>query len=280
MTFDVIVPIYNAHGAVADCLKTLERHSRGARVVLINDASTDVAIRSTLESFAARNAWSLISHSENKGFVGSANEGLRYSRNDTVLLNSDTLVTDGWLDRLAECRETVKDLATATPFSNNATICSFPHLMRNNRIATDIDLLATIIRESHLPTYPEIPTAVGFCMLVTQDAIDRIGVFDEETFGKGYGEENDFSLRAAAAGMKNVLCDSAFIAHRGNCSFSEVGLKADAATMHKLLAKYPAYLETVIAYIKADPLYRLRQNILNAVKEKAALLWNEVIEIR
>ena len=47
--------------------------------------------------------------------------------------------------------------------------------------------------------FPDIPTAHGFCMYIKREAIDDLGLFDEETFGKGYGEENDFSYRCLQA---------------------------------------------------------------------------------
>lgn len=276
MSFDIIVPIYNARPAVSDCLRSLEKHSDAATVVLIDDASTDSELKPLLASFADNNGWQLITHISNQGFVFSANEGLRHSNNDTILLNSDTLVTSGWLREYDACRRAIANLATASPFSNNATICSFPQFMKNNRIPVSIDILAKIIRESHTPLYPEIPTAVGFCMLITQQAIDQVGLLDENTFGKGYGEENDFSMRAREIGMRNVLCDTAFIAHIGSCSFSEMAVKPDTKVMQKVLAKHPMYMKIVRDYITSDPLKPLRQNILKAILVQRPDLFREI----
>ena len=61
----------------------------------------------------------------------------------------------------------------------------------------------------------ELPTAVGFCMLITRRCIDAVGWFDQGNFPRGYGEENDFSLRAIEQGFRNLLCADVYVAHQG-----------------------------------------------------------------
>jgi GT2 family glycosyltransferase len=63
--------------------------------------------------------------------------------------------------------------------------------------------------------YPDIPTGVGFCMFIRRRLLNKIGLFDAVTFRLGYGEENDFCMRALAAGWRNVLCDDTFVQHVG-----------------------------------------------------------------
>jgi hypothetical protein len=120
------------------------------------------------------------------------------------------------------------------------------------------------------PLYPELPTAVGFCMAIARRAVDRVGLFDEARFGRGYGEENDFSLRARAAGLRNVLCDDVYVAHAGGRSFGPLGLRPDETSMQRLLDRHPGYLETVQAFIAEDPLAARRGTILDAL-ERAGL---------
>jgi len=55
-------------------------------------------------------------------------------QNDVVLLNSDTVVTSGWLEKLRRCADSDPRIGTITPFSNNAEICSFPKFCHNNTL--------------------------------------------------------------------------------------------------------------------------------------------------
>ena len=167
------------------------------------------------------------------------------SRADVVLLNSDTIVTAGWLDALRRCADADPRIGTITPFSNNAEICSFPRFCEDNPWPLGDDpepRRAPRSPRAAVPTYPDLPTGVGFCMYVRRALLDAIGAFDM-AFGAGYGEENDFCLRAARAGWRNVLADDAFVVHTGGRSFA--GQK-DAArrrrNMALLLERHPHYL--------------------------------------
>lgn len=266
MAIEIIVPIYNAHDAVKNCLISLEKHNKG-NVTLINDASTDKRIDHLTQLFAKKNKWKLITHTHNKGFVKTANEGLKLSQGHSILLNSDTIVTQYWLDAFEELCTGCINIGTATALSNNAEICSIPKFLANNPIPTNIEKLSEIIYKYHKPTYPEIPTAVGFCMLITQQAKEKVGYFDEGKFGHGYGEENDYSLRVTEAGLKNVICDNAYVAHIGNESFSDFGIKPNAETMQRLLDKHPGYLENIQSFINKDPLSTMRNSLLSVLQQ-------------
>lgn len=263
---DVVVPIYNAYTCVKECLTSLQEHQHPVEnIYLIDDCSTDVRIKPLLQTFAKENNWKVFFQETNKGFVKTANKGLKMSKNNTVLLNSDTIVSKNWLLGFRECLENNRDLATATAWSNNAEICSFPEFLKNNVIPDDINDFSQNLYLNYKPVYPEIPTAVGFCMLITKQAKQLVGYLDEKQFGHGYGEENDYSLRATKAGLRNVICDNIYIAHVGNQSFSDLGIKPDENSMKRLLEKHPHYLELIHNFINQDPLAKVRSDILNKI---------------
>lgn len=259
---DVVVPVYNAPDDVRDCVASVLAHLRpDVRLVLIDDASPDPRIADCFRELAAQAHPQvvLLRNETNVGFTGTANRGMQLSRADVILLNSDTIVTHGWLDAIMHCVATDPRIGTITPFSNNAEICSFPRFCVDNAWQPDVDPepVRRAIGETSVPTYPDLPTGVGFCMFVRRALLDDVGPFDM-AFGKGYGEENDLCLRAHAAGWRNVLADNAFVVHTGGRSFA--GQKAELGTrnMELLLARHPHYLDMVRKYIAADPLRPLR----------------------
>ncbi len=262
----IIVPVYNAYDALKDCVQSLLKHNAHDKVTFINDGSTDSKVSLLLQNICERvTTWDLLTNKTNLGFVKTANRGLLLTDQDTVLLNSDTLVTTGWFDGLKWAAKEVKELGTATPWSNHAEICSFPETLKENNLPLNIDAFAKQLQEKHRATYPDIPTAVGFCMLITAAAKNRVGVFDEQTFGHGYGEENDFSLRVTEAGLRNVLCDNVYVGHVGNQSFQDLNLRPSEATMKRLLVKHPNYDHLVAQFIENDPLASLRQSIIDKI---------------
>ncbi|MEO6065627.1 MAG: glycosyltransferase, partial [Lysobacterales bacterium] len=180
---------------------------------------------------------------------------------DVVLLNSDTVTTPGWLDALARCAGSDPLIATATPWSNNAEICSMPEFCRANPVPIDIDRVGVAVAAAASRNYPELPTGVGFCMFIRRTALDAVGSFDAATFGRGYGEENDFCRRAARHGWRNVLCDDAYVAHIGHASFAGESLAPGGLNQARLEARYPDYSRLVSEFIAGDSLAPLRARI-------------------
>ena len=264
----IIVPVFNALEKLEACLDSISRTvPPDTRVLLIDDASTDTGVLPLLQSWVdeAKPVRRLLVHRVNRGFVATANHGMRMADTNVVLLNSDTEVTSSWLQNLGDCLDSDTSIATATPWSNNGEIVSIPKFCVSNPVPGNPDAIAATIKSCAQPSYPEMPTAVGFCMAISLRAIKLIGLFDETTFGRGYGEENDFCQRAEQAGLRNVLCDDTYVVHHGGASFGPLGLKPDEESMQRLLAKHPDYLRKVSEFIKTDPLEPRRQQILDCL---------------
>ena len=270
----VVIPVFNAFDALEDCLDSVARHTPAAvPVLVVDDASTDARIAPLLAGWCSRRSTArIVTRPANGGFVQAANDGMASVDGDVVLLNSDTVVTPGWLERLGAALDHAPDVATATPWSNNGEIVSIPDFCRAGPVPPDPAAVAEVIARSGPATYPELPTAVGFCMAIARRALDAIGAFDADRFGRGYGEENDFSRRAVDAGLRNVLCDDAYVAHRGGQSFGPLGLRPDETSMQRVLARHPDYLDVVRAFIDADPLSRRRGQLVGALRRAGVAL--------
>ncbi len=263
----IVIPIFNGYDVLQDCFASLQRHtnSDSCSVLLIDDASPDPRIETAISNFVSSSIFSCqkIKNETNLGFVGTVNRAMRLCEDDVLLLNSDTLVTPHWLERISACAENDESIATITPWSNNAEICSFPLFCQNNPIEKSLDEFAKKIVESESRAYPDLPTGVGFCMYLRRAALRKLGDFDQATFGKGYGEENDFCMRAAAHGWRNVLCDDAYVAHRGGASFADTDSKPGGENLARLLARYPRYNNLVADFIAQDSLRVIRERIID-----------------
>ena len=258
----VLIPVYNAAAATSACLAALGRAlDEHASVLLIDDASTDPGIAPMLAAFAAsRPHTRLAANATNLGFVGTVNRGLGECAGDVLLLNSDTLPTAGFLGRIERCAARDDRIASVTPFSNNAEICSFPVFCRDNPVPADPEAVAAAFAEED-DAGVDLPTAVGFCMWMRRAAIEAVGDFDRATFGRGYGEENDWCLRAAGHGWRNVLCPSAYVAHVGHASFAATSQRPGGENLRRLTARYPGYNGRVADFIARDPLAGIRARV-------------------
>ena len=272
---DIIMPVYNAYEDLRACVASVMAHTPAAlaRVVLINDASPDPRISAWLTELQAAPplgpALQVLHNPNNLGFVGTVNRGMALGRGDVVLLNSDTVVTPGWLERLIACASSRPNVATVTPFSNNAEICSYPVFCRATQVGMlDLTALTQALADCDDGTYPELPTAVGFCMYIRREVLARIGLFDAERFGRGYGEENEFCLRASGAGYVHLLCTSAFVVHRGGQSFDGDSQALKHAHEKVLLALHPDYNERIADFVRRDPIAPWRSRVAERLQQQ------------
>lgn len=233
-----------------------------APVIVINDASPDNRVDAFLQGLQGSgfDHLTVLRNEKNLGFVATVNRGISSCDGDVILLNQDTIVTDGWYEKLQAAGDQ-DQVATVTPMTNNGEIASIPELCVNHPVPQFPTLMAKACELAGDPLYPEVPTAVGFCMLVKRQCIDAIGLLDAEHYGHGYGEENDYSCRAQAAGFRNILCDNAYVVHVGNQSFQDLGLQPNDEALNKVLARYPGYMDSVREFIANDPLQSRRQKI-------------------
>ena len=205
----------------------------------------------------------VLKNPQQQGFVASVNRGMSDSNRDVLLLNSDTIVTARWLEKLQAAAYSSAEIATATPFSNNATICSLPRFLAENAVPAGftVDSFAKLVEERSLRAYPRLPTGVGVCLYIKRRILARVGLFDERRFGAGYGEEVEFCLRCSQAGFVHVLDDATFIFHAGQRSFGAGRSPRVRAAHRRIRRRYPSYLATIARFILEDPLGPLRERI-------------------
>lgn len=261
---DVIMPVYSGYTETLQAIYAVlsSRNKTPFQLVIAEDGSPDALLVEKLEALANAGMISLLRNERNLGFVRTINKALAlHGRRDAILLNSDTMVFGDWVDRLSV--HATGDVATVTPFSNNASLCSYPRIFEENDIpravtARSLDRMTSKLNRGQSV---EVPTGVGFCMYVTRAALRKVGRFDAKTFGRGYGEENDFCLRAMKAGFRNLHALDVFVFHKGAVSFGAHGALAKARQYKKLLEKHPGYRAQVRKFAVEDPALPARQRL-------------------
>lgn len=264
---DIIIPIYNAYDDVIECIDSVLKNTTfdGNKLILIDDKSPDERIAPMLKEYADKYKREILylCNDINQGFVGTVNRGMSISKNDVVLLNSDTEVTPKWLEKLQECAYSSNNIATVTPLSNNATLASVPRSFEPNDLPNGYSLveMSKLVEECSFNHYPEIPTGHGFCLYIKREVLDKVGLFDQESYGKGYGEENDFCFRCYEFGYRHVLCDNTYILHKESKSFLESKTELIKDGLEVLENKYPYYKKQLDIWIQNNPIAYIGNNI-------------------
>lgn len=264
---DIIVPVYRGLADTRLCVESVlaSQCKTPFRLIVINDASPDPEVTTWLRQMEGKDPrFMLLENPENLGFVGTVNRGMALSdQHDVLLLNSDTEVANDWLDRLHNAAWSDQKVASVTPFSTNATICSYPHFCQDNPLPAGYTTaqIDRLFAQTHLGKTLDIPTAIGFCMYIRRDCLTNIGLFDVANFGKGYGEENDFCRRAANAGWRNLHALDTFVLHTGGVSFGATKSAREIAAMETLRRLHPDYENVVHQFVQADPARSFRYAI-------------------
>ncbi|HST55748.1 MAG TPA: glycosyltransferase [Solirubrobacteraceae bacterium] len=261
---DVVVCVHNALADLRRCIDSLlSATARGFRLILVNDGS-DHPTTGFLQAFAERHpAVTLIERPQPPhGYTIASNRGLRASGSDyVVLLNSDTIVADGWLERLIRYGESHPDVGILGPLSNAASHQSVPAVRDAGGWAVNrlpdwltVDGLDMVLRRAAPRVHARLPFLNGFCYAVKRAVIDAIGLLDEERFASGYCEENDYSQRARVAGFELAVVDDVYVQHAKSRSFGASGRAELARRNYELfLEKHDrAELEQLVTRMEAD----------------------------
>jgi len=257
---DVVIPVFSGFDETQRCLESVIANTERplGRIIVVEDKSPEPGLVKWLDHIAGQGEIHLVHNKRNLGFVRSVNVGMQISHeNDIVLLNSDTEVPPGWLQRLAYHAYAEPRIASVSPFSNNATICSWPCNDGGPMpFGLDVQTIDTACREVNSGRSVDVPTTVGYCMYIRREALNEIGLFDADRFKMGYGEENDFCLRATARGWHHRLACDTFVYHKGSVSFQDRTITLSKRAAELIEERFPTYPQDVAKHVAlgmADP---------------------------
>ena len=244
---DVIVPVFNALDDVKKALHSLQEHGGSLlnKTIVINDGS-DSQTSSWLQSFCATyKGAELIENEKNIGYTKSINIGIKESSSQYILLlNSDAAVTKGSLEKIIAAFDQSPKLGIVGAWSNAASWQSVPDLHASGGWATNNWLLeenhewlSEIVAKWAPDVRPRMPVINGFCFAIRRRVIERIGYFDEVSFPRGYGEEDDYCIRARLAGYELGVAENAIILHAKSKNFTAEGRKLIVEDSKKALKK-------------------------------------------
>ena len=223
---EVAVCVHNALPHVQACLSSVQS-GNDCRVLLSDDGS-DRPTAQWLSAWAEQQDATLLRSNKALGYTKAANAALRASRADiVVLLNSDAVVPRGWLDRLVEVFQSDAHVGLVGPLSNAASWQSVPVRFGGATqwndggwmLAQDLGRVDGLVQEFSDRDFPQVPLLNGFCLAISRAVIDQVGLLDEASFPRGYGEENDYCLRVAQSGFQARIADHLFVYHAKSRSY-------------------------------------------------------------
>lgn len=267
----IIIPVYNAVKETESCIHSVLRHTDldATQILIINDGSPDAAVRPMLEQFEGLPKVQIVHNEQNMGYTRTINKAIQLAgRDDVLLLNSDAFVTPGWFTGMRMAAASEDKVGTVTAMGNHSGAFSFPVQGVENLPpeGCSYDEFASTITLSNAALKPlSLPTGNGFCMLIKRSLLDEIGLFDEEAFPRGYGEENDFCMNGFKLGYSNLLSPWSYVFHVRSASFKGEKAQLLEAGALALEKKHPDYPDLVAAAFSSASMRALRQHIHQTV---------------
>ncbi|MFY0613468.1 MAG: glycosyltransferase [Hyphomicrobiaceae bacterium] len=264
-SINIIVPIFNQRDLLEQCVSSvLSAHSETKHhLTLIDDASTDVGMHELLSDLSKNPKVDYLRNSHNLGFTKTANIGLQLHRTwHPLLLNSDTVVYDNWLDAMLETLTEHPKVASVNPMTNqngsHISCYPFQFWAEPDPLILSHRDFAKIAYEACGKLSCEVHTTVGFCMLLNRRCLDEVGKFDPVWFPRGYGEESDFCYRSRHLGWKHYIAAGAFVTHLHVKSFGREKERLKKSMLPNFRRLHPTQPVRDREFCETDPLRLIR----------------------
>ncbi len=230
MQVSIVIPVYNALALARQCVQSVFDH--GAQlsfelIVVDNGSGPEVEAWLSDEQRAHSNLRSL-RFEQPLGFARSVNAGAAAASGEVlVLLNSDTLVTPGWMDALYHALQADPSLGALTPATNHAgepAQMDFGTVdLSAARALAVVAKRAAAAQESgaaRLPRILYLPQRLTFfCVGLRRSVWLAFGGLDE-AYRVGNFEDDDLCLRLRVAGYRLGVAQDVFVYHHNNATFT------------------------------------------------------------
>ena len=219
----IVIVAHNEPQYTKFCIESVLKYTQYPyKLVLVDNGSTD----GTEDYFRSIDGAVVIRNETNTGFPRGTNAGLKAADGAyMVLLNNDTIVTEGWLTKLVQAAESEETVGLAGPLTNHSKGDQLLE-KRDFQDMSEIEQYAAQIANRNAGQRQATNGLTGFCILIKREVVERIGHLDEQ-FGIGNFEDDDYCLRALQAGFKLLIVKDCFIYHFGERTFLGLGIEGD-----------------------------------------------------
>jgi hypothetical protein len=251
----VVIVSFNARADLERCLESLREAPSDAphEIIVVDNASGDGSAEAARRFADVQ----VIANPSNVGFAAANNIGIRASRGDLLLLlNSDTVVPPGAIDRLAAALATDETVAVVGPRlvdGGGRAELSFGRMIsplnewRQKRLGRDRAAVERLTRERSWPDWVS-----GACLLVRRTDAEAVGLLDERFFM--YTEDVDFCASIRARGRRVLFTPEVEIVHLRGRSAAAAPVATNEAYRRSQLAFYrkhhPLWAPVVALYLR------------------------------
>ncbi|MGW8181522.1 MAG: glycosyltransferase family 2 protein, partial [bacterium] len=126
---DIVIPVYGGLRVLVACLDSIKlRTTWPYRIIIVDDCSPDNRTKEWLGMWQKLHPQhTVLFNQKNRGFAASVNRGIEEGKSPYVcVLNSDTMVTPGWLFKMVLALKADKRNKIVNPCTNNTAVINVP----------------------------------------------------------------------------------------------------------------------------------------------------------
>lgn len=283
--------VYNGRSFVPDCLRSaarLRQATPNLDVLVLDDCSPEPGWSDELRTICASLHLDCYRSPRNLGIPRNMNLGLLRALDAgydyVVIANSDLVFPENAVRRMIAVAESDPAIGSVTAWSNNVSVYSLLNPGQSTLVARPdtVDWISEVMAGEFDLAAVDVPTGVGFCMMMPVDVVRKVGLFDP-VFGRGYCEEVDWCLRSLALGYRVTLTPAVFVFHSGQGSTEQAGLLRSGDTTvwanERIIdLRYPLYRSQIDSYLASGMQDVLQERASRRVVLDGARLWGYVID--
>ena len=237
----IVLTYNNLFSCTVPCIESILKYTdlNKNELIIVDNFSTDETrdwLKKIQKESVSKNI-KIVLNEENLGYASGNNVGIRLAKGqNVVLLNNDTLVSDGWLEQIVAPLANSK-VGLVGPITNR--IGSMQQVTIPGLTEANYERLSSSYTIKHRGDYFNVKKLCFFCVAINRKLIDTIGLLDSN-FGRGNFEDDDYCLSTLRAGYEILIAEGVFVYHKGSFSFNQV----DKSEYAKLIEKNLRYFES------------------------------------
>lgn len=242
----IVIPTFNQEDFTIRCFGSIEQNTKDYFIIWIDNGS-DRNSKEKVKKFLDKNniTYELIQNQENLGFVKATNQGIKRAMelgaDYVVLQNNDTEVYEGWLEKMIRVAESDPKIGMVGPLASPCNswqsidhigkileeFCDLPKYNNNP------EEYSRLIGRKYEKQFSEVKNQLAFfCTLIKAEVVRSVGLLSED-FGIGFGDDDDYSIRAIKKGWKIYIAKDVFIFHNHRTTFKSIYTRGEINIMQK-----------------------------------------------
>lgn len=218
----IVILSYDNTKMTIQCIESIRRRSfyPSLEIIVVDNASKKDDVIN-MRTYCKKKNITFVANPKNFGFAKGNNIGMKLARGKyIVLLNNDTVVTPGWIERLT-FHGMKKHVGLVGPVTNNVGNEMLISLPYNNETLRGMEEEALEYTSSHWGIEQEWKVLAAFCWFLPKKVYSQVGGLDEN-FGKALFEDDDYCVRLKKLGYTLIGADDVFIHHYGSISMDKI----------------------------------------------------------